>query len=105
MTVTTEMPKYDCHKQVWALKIAAIYPLPNPDPTGNSAAASYGATIKPEDDGYESFPVTAEYMTKHRPQVGGYYVAYKDGYKSFSPAKEFEEGYSLATKVGSGCAT
>lgn len=27
--------------------------------------------------------------------VGGYFVAYEDGYTSWSPAKAFEEGYSL----------
>ena len=31
---------------------------------------------------------------KNKPFVGGYYVVYKDGYKSFSPADAFEDGYS-----------
>jgi len=26
---------------------------------------------------------------------GDYYVVYEDGYKSISPAKAFEEGYTL----------
>jgi len=33
-------------------------------------------------------------MYKHKPEVGGYYVVYADGYKSFSPAQAFEEGYT-----------
>jgi hypothetical protein len=33
------------------------------------------------------------YMHQHRPQTGGYYVVYEDGYESFSPAKAFEKGY------------
>ena len=89
-----EMPKYQCHKKVWALKIKAIAEKPNPDETGRSASASYGAVITPEDDGFAPFEVSAEYMTKHRPQVGGYYVVYEDGYKSFSPADAFESGYT-----------
>ena len=36
-----------------------------------------------------------EWLDKHNPEVGGYYVVYEDGYKSFSPAKAFEEGYTL----------
>ena len=28
------------------------------------------------------------------PEVGGYYVVYEDGYKSFSPAGAFESGYT-----------
>lgn len=90
-----EMPRYKSHKTVWALKIAQVVPKENPDPTGQSAAASYGARIVPADVGYAPFDVPAEYVTKHNPQPGGYYVVYADGYKSFSPAKAFEEGNTL----------
>lgn len=96
-----EMPIYQCHKQVWALKIKSIEHLPNPDP-GRSAAASYGAILTPEENGFHAFPVGAEFMTKHRPEVGGYYVVYKDGYRSYSPAKAFEEGYSPLSDTGPG---
>ncbi len=95
MTISQELPRYRSHKQVWALKIKSIVPNPNPDPTGHSAASSYGAMIYPEDGGYPPFQVTAEYMSKHRPQPGGYYVQYEDEYLSYSPAKAFEEGYTL----------
>lgn len=89
-----QLPAYKSHKTVWALKIAQVVPKENPDPTGNSAAASYGARIVPADEGYAPFDVPAEYVTKHNPQVGGYYVVYADGYTSFSPAQAFEEGYA-----------
>jgi hypothetical protein len=94
MTTQRELPKYQSHKQVWALKIAKIEPLPNPDTSGNSAAASYGAVITPEDESYAPFEVSAEYVMRHKPQVGGYYVVYPDGYKSWSPAEAFESGYT-----------
>ncbi len=93
--VTREMPRYQCYKQVHALKIAAVVPKPNPDPTGRSGASSYGATITPADEGYAPFDVTPEYHGKHRPVAGGYYVVYDDGYASYSPAAAFEAGYSL----------
>lgn len=35
-----------------------------------------------------------EYMQKHQPRAGGYFVVYKDGYESWSPAEAFEEGYT-----------
>ncbi len=58
----------------------------------------YGLTeagiITPEESGYAPFSVDATYVRRHQPKVGGYYVVYKDGYKSFSPAQAFEEGYS-----------
>lgn len=78
----SEMPVYKCHKEVWALKIAAI------------TLCDGGARIAPADKGYGHFMVDADYMNKHKPKVGGYYVVYKDGYKSFSPAEAFEDGYS-----------
>lgn len=79
-----EMPKYKCHKEVWAFKIESI--------EWNSTMES--AMITPADEGYEPFSVEADYMDKHEPQVGGYYVVYAEGYKSYSPAKVFEEGYT-----------
>ncbi len=78
-----EMPKYKCHKQVHALKIAEI------------KEGTDGAMITPADEGFAPFFVNGEYLKKHSPQVGGYYVVYKDGYKSFSPASAFESGYVL----------
>jgi len=87
-----EMPKYKCYKEVWALKIAKIVrdneDKPNTETDGT-------AIITPEEKGYAPFKVDAVYMAKHKPEVGGYYVVYKDGYKSYSPAKAFEEGYEL----------
>lgn len=95
MNASIELPKYRSHKTVWALAIAAIHALPNPDPSGNSAAASYGATIVPADERYAPFDVPAEYVIKHRPEPGGYFVRYADGYASYSPAEPFEGGYTL----------
>ena len=91
MTANREMPKYQCHKKVWALKIKDVtYDRPPLEgvPRGN-------ATITPEDEGYAPFVVDEAWAMKNRPLPGGYYVVYEDGYKSFSPAAAFEAGYSL----------
>jgi|HubBroStandDraft_1064217.scaffolds.fasta_scaffold34402_5 hypothetical protein len=85
----TLMPTYRCHKEVWALKIKEI--VPNVD----GGASDFGAVLVPEGH-FGPFIVSREFVSKHNPQVGGYYVVYKDGYKSFSPAQAFEEGYSRA---------
>jgi hypothetical protein len=82
-----QMPRYRCHKEVWALKIARISPCSQEDTLDGSAV------ISPE-GGYNPFWVSAEYMRKHNPQIGGYYVVYRDGYTSWSPASEFEDGYT-----------
>ncbi len=83
-TGSVEMPRYKCHKVVHALKIKHIVVK-----TGN------GAEITPDDKGcFAVFSVSEEYMVKHNPQPGGYFVVYEDGYASFSPAKAFEAGYT-----------
>jgi len=99
--VSREMPRYKCHKEVWALKIERVIKHAHPDPDANDAAFEasaefQGAHLFPEDKRYAPIPVDADYYRKHDPQDGGYYVVYKDGYKSYSPAQAFEEGYSLA---------
>jgi len=89
---SAEMPKYKCHKEVHALKIKEI----KRDGEGEDRETDGSAIITPEESQFAPFKVSAEYMYKHKPEVGGYYVVYKDGYKSFSPAEAFEDGYSRA---------
>ena len=85
-----ELPKYVSHKEVWALKIKDI-----------KGSQTGDAVLSFEEEGYADIPVTAEWCRKHDPThsgmawVGGYYVVYKDGYVSWSPAEAFEEGYTL----------
>lgn len=81
-----EMPRYKCHKEVWALKLREV-----------GAGHAEGAMLYPEDTRYAPFTVDRDYLNKHKPVAGGYYVVYKDGYKSFSPADAFEDGYSLVS--------
>lgn len=51
--------------------------------------------IEPEDaENYLPLRVDTDFLARHTPVAGGYYVVYEDGYKSFSPAKAFEEGYT-----------
>lgn len=83
MNARREMPKYECHKKVWALKIAGII--------GDQHGGVY---FQPAEEGYDKVPMSPEYVVKHKPEVGGYYVVYEDGYKSFSPAGAFESGYT-----------
>jgi len=85
-----QMPRYKCHKEVWALKIQNIK-----DPTEPGNETDGSRIITPAESGFAPFRVDHEYVRKHKPEVGGYYVVYADGYKSFSPAKAFEDGYTL----------
>ena len=88
-----QMPRYKCNKVVWALKIKSII-FDIDVATTENRDTDGSATITPEETGYAPFKVDAEYVRKHQPKVGGYYVVYEDGYKSWSPAEAFEKGYT-----------
>ncbi len=88
--VCMEMPRYQSHKIVWALKIKSIVI----DGEVEDRETDGSAIITPEENGYAPFRVERDYVRNHNPKAGGYYVVYKDGYRSFSPAEAFEEGYT-----------
>lgn len=91
----TPMPAYTCHKEVWALKIKEIVSvgLDHTSLLGGWETEDFGAVIVPEGM-FGPFTVSRDWLEKHQPKVGGYFVSYLDGYTSFSPGKAFEEGYS-----------
>ncbi len=44
--------------------------------------------------------VPKEWAERHKPEPGGWYVVYTDGYASYSPAKAFEDGYHGYNALG-----
>ncbi len=87
-----KLPEYQCHKRVRAAKIADILTLGPPTHFGNATVAAK-LSFRIDGDQFHVL-VTREWMSKHQPQKGGYYVEYDDGYTSYSPAAAFEGGYS-----------
>jgi hypothetical protein len=43
---------------------------------------------------YKDVPEGIAVGASQAPSVGGYYVVYDDGYKSYSPSEAFEGGYT-----------
>lgn len=80
-----ELPAYKCHKIVRAAKITEIEKHEG-DGTGHQTM------IFGEVGAYQF--LTDAWNDRHKPQVGGYYVVYEDGYTSYSPAEAFESGYT-----------
>lgn len=82
--IQDKLQRYKCHKVVYAARVFAIM------------HGMDGWSLLVDDKNGERFSigVSAEWITKHSPQPSGYYVRYKDGYSSWSPAKTFDEGYS-----------
>lgn len=83
-----ELPEYECHKHVRALKIIHVHKHHNVEQD------LYEYKLEPEDDSYRMVRVDQAFYDRHRPEPGGYFVLYEDGYTSFSPAKAFEAGYT-----------
>lgn len=89
MTIATELAQYRCHKEVHAGEITYIEPSDANDP-----ASTMILHVRDSNGGVVEKEVTAGWMQKHTPQVGGYFVTYADGYESYSPAEAFNDGYT-----------
>ena len=90
------LPNFKSHKVVRAARILGIE---------NPPGVSDSPYLRLDSGNTEpSFfvPVDQEYLDRHKPQVGGYFVVYDDGYRSWSPAKAFEEGYTPLDAEGGG---
>lgn len=74
------MRRYKAHKIVQAAKIEAC------GPRGDTftLALEFPAI---------NVEVPLSWAQRHEPHPGGYFVVYEDGYRSFSPAPAFEDGY------------
>lgn len=73
------IPRYKCHKEVGALKIKTV--------SKNGCELTFEETDK-------QININASMIARYTPQIGDYLVIYDDDYKSISPAKAFEEGYT-----------
>lgn len=89
-----QMPQYQCHKKVWALKIKEVRQSP-----ADEVFEGGSWQIIPDGSCFGPVTVPHEFVLKHGPKAGGYYVVYEDGYKSYSPASAFESGYTLISEA------
>lgn len=83
--VMKQLPRYQSHKKVWALKIAAL-----------EIHEDGSATIAPEDHRYAPFKTRPGWAERFTGNEGdrGYFVQYEGGFTSWSPTEAFESGYS-----------
>jgi hypothetical protein len=96
-TASREMPRYQSHKIVHALKLrAVIFDIDQAKAEKRETDGSI--TLFPEDDKtYTPFKENERgFVSRVKATVEdpGYFVVYDDGYKSWSPTKAFEEGYT-----------
>jgi hypothetical protein len=112
--VNQGIPLWRCHKEVRAFKIGEIrLPLAptfkRPICRGSAAfqtncgdcercdyeaSGKKGILLIPSEGAIAPFTVSGDYIMRHNPQVGGYFVLYEDDYQSYSPAAAFESGYN-----------
>lgn len=87
------MPRYKCHKEVYALKIKSVTGHSGGFETAGRILEHAGVFVEFEDSRYPPIDLPFEYRNRN-PSPGGYYIVYDDGYQSFSPARAFEGGYT-----------
>lgn len=96
-----DLPEYQCHKRVKAVQIHSV--VTDAERASIENRVSDGGVyllfrLAGEQKDYE-ITEDDEYLKKHNPKPGGYYLVYEDGYRSFSPAGAFESGYSPVEPV------
>lgn len=79
------LPRYQSHKKVWALEIAAI-----------EIKEDKSAVIAPVDKRYDVFTTKPGWAERFEgsEEDKGYWVQYEDGFTSWSPTKAFLDGYT-----------
>jgi hypothetical protein len=93
---SVEMPRYECHKKVWALQINKAERVKVQYAEGCDGQESCPDVILHFDESSGAAPRKVEYsvVSRYWPKEGDYFVLYEDGYQSISPKKAFEEGYT-----------
>jgi len=96
MIQPVDLPEYRCHKVVRAGRIIKL------DITASDSA--YLAHLDLGDGRKGELLVPAKVFVRGFPRVGDFIVVYEGGkdreYVSWSPALEFQQGYTLLTEVG-----
>ena len=83
-------PQYRCHKVVEAFRIAGIAHITEANKIVEHELTDHECKLRVR--------VSPAWLGKHKPEVGGYWVRYADGYESYSPAGAFEGGYTELVK-------
>lgn len=91
MNAFSNLPVYQCHKKVNAAKINVI--------NGTALELSFQDGDRTR---IKTVRVDPEWIERHKPEVGGYFVAYDNNYTSYSPADAFESGYTIDLQQESG---
>jgi hypothetical protein len=79
------IPRYKSHKIVGAMEISDIRPVPG---------AHYEFKYKETGEKVTSYSASDKLFSRYTPVVGDFLVFYPNDYQSFSPRKEFLDGYS-----------
>lgn len=88
----TDWPQYESHKVVRAAKIVGVQD--NDDGGGVYKIYVRPDGVEHDGDPIEEFWPTVDGMAE-KAEAGAWAILYDDGFKSISPAKAFQEGYTL----------
>lgn len=88
----SQLADWTCHKTVRAGKLLRP-PILRQDDQARSTGL-YDVSVEDINGAPCVIECDASVFARSWPEVGDYVVIYADGYKSWSPAKAFEEGYT-----------
>lgn len=89
MTDTPQLLRWRSHKVVEAAKIIEVFVSRANKPVVRVESPDGDETK------FVAFDVPEDFSARGTAEPGDYFIRYKDGYMSWSPAKEFEDGYTL----------
>jgi hypothetical protein len=90
ISLLPRLPHYRCHKVVQAARIVSVT-------SGDDGSKRLELQLRDSDaQTYTAFFVADELEGRPDPEKDGFLLLYADNYVSFSPAKSFLEGYTLA---------
>jgi hypothetical protein len=81
---------YQAFKMVRAARIVSM---------SNEGDMWVGVKFGFEDEESAVIPVPSNFFARGNPAIGDFFVAYKDGYLSWSPAQAFKDGYHLVAET------
>lgn len=82
----SQLADWKCHKIVKAGKILGV-----------GSDGGFNVTVEDVNGAPCKVEMPANAFARGIPDIGDFIVIYEDGYKSWSPAKAFEDGYARVT--------
>ncbi len=94
------LPRWQCNEIVEAVQITGIAYDSDIARSEGRKETDNGAYLYHDAEGIPAIKVSQQYIIKHHPEEGGYFIKNADGGLSYSTAESFEAGHTRVSKTG-----